>query len=160
MLRRRGLRTQARQAEDLAVVADGLLHRSPQVESAAALGGDAPIAAPQAADRSGSGAPEAAQRVALVGLGEAAHGQRFGCRRGLTGLVDVVGGGRLEAAAAVLLHAQVVGIGLADLAAQFDGAEEMRVEQRVELLMPLGRRRQRRMRGAADVVRGCADPAA
>ena len=102
---------EARQAEDLAVVADRLLHGAAQVEAGAALGRDAPVAAPQR-QALGQRALEAAQRVGLVRLGEAAHGQRLGCRRGLTGLVDVVGGGRLEAAAAVLLHAQVVGVGL------------------------------------------------
>ena len=115
------------------------------------LGRNAPVAAPQRQSL-GCGAAKAAQRVGLVHLGEAAHGQRFGCRRGLAGFVDVVGGGWFEAAAAILLDGQVIGIGLADLAAQLDGAEEMRVEQRVELVMALGRRREQRMRGAADVV--------
>ena len=78
--------------------------------------------------------------------------QGLGRRCGLAGLVDVVGGGRLEAAAAVLLHAQVVRIGLGRLAAQLDGAQEVGVEQRVELLAPLRRRRQGGMGGAADVV--------
>ena len=142
---------EARQAEDLAVVADRLLHGAAQVEPVAAPGRDAPVAAPLR-QALGQRALEAAQRVALVGGAEAARRQGLGRRGGLAGLVDVVGGGRLEAAAAVLLHAQVVRVGLGRLAAQFDGAEEVGVEQRVELLVPLRRRRQGRMRGAADVV--------
>ena len=150
---------EARQAEDLAVVADRLLHGAAQVEAGAALGRDAPIAAPLR-QAPGQCALEAAQRVGLVRGAEAARRQRLGGGGGLARLVDVVGGRRLEAAAAVLLHAQVVRVGLGHLAAQLDRAQEVGVEQRVELLVPLGRRRQGRMGGAADVVRGCADPAA
>jgi hypothetical protein len=51
----------------------------------------------------------------------------------------------------VLLHAHVVGIGLSRLAPQLDRAQEVGVEQGLELLTPLRRGRQSAMRGAADV---------
>ena len=115
------------------------------------LARDAPVAAPLR-QALGQSALKAAQRVGLVGGRETARGEGLGRRRGLARLVDVVGGRRLEAAAAVLLHPQLVRIGLADLAGKLDRTQEVRIEQRVELLAPLRRRRQSRMRGAADVV--------
>ena len=121
----------------IAVVADGFSHRPPQVEAGAAPGGAAPIAA-ALWQTLGQRTLEALQRVDLIGGPEAAQRQGLGRRCGLTGLVDVVGGGRLEPARAVLLHTQVLRIGLSRRAAQLDGAQEMGVEQRVEFLRRSG----------------------
>ena len=101
------LAAQTRQTEDLAVVADGLLHRPPQIEAGAAPGGDAPVAAPLR-QAPGQRALETPQRVGFVGRREAARREGLCRGGGLARLVDLVGGRRLEAAAPVLLHAKVV----------------------------------------------------
>ena len=145
------LASQARQAKDLAVVADHLLHRPPQIEPGPTPGPEAPISAPLR-QMLGQSALKAPQRSRTRLRARNGAGEGLGRRRGLASLVDLVGGRRLEAAAAVLLHPQLLRFGLGGLAGELDRAQKVRIEQRVELLAPFRRRRQRRMRGAADVV--------
>jgi hypothetical protein len=88
----------------------------------------------------------------IVALGaEMADGQGLHGGRILSGLVDFIGEQGLEPAKAVLLHAQGLVVRLAEGVAFRHLAEEMRAEQRVERRAALRRRRQRRMRGAANV---------
>jgi hypothetical protein len=141
---------QTAQRHYIAVMAHRLAQRAPRVEIIPAPRPHAAIAGP-AWQPGGRRTGEAAQQFGVALRPEAPHRQRLGAGRLLSGFVHFVREQRLGTAAAVLLHAHGFVVRLAGCFAFLQFAEKMSIEQRVEGGAALGRRRERRMLGAADV---------
>src|SRR6202020_2836311 len=98
---------EAREFYDLAVVASRFTQSPAQVDNGAAPRARTPVAQPLRQPSRGL-ASQTAQRFARIGWAKAPFDERFGARRGLTGLVRFFGGDRLVDAPPVFLGAEDV----------------------------------------------------
>ncbi len=141
---------EAREAQNLAVVARRVAQGAPEIDDPAAAGACATVAA-SARQARGRLALESAQRIVAFRGAEAALDKRLGAGRRLARFVGFVPERRLVVAALLLLDANALLIAFVVAA---DGllAKEMNGEEAVEGAMALGRRRERREAGLADVL--------
>ena len=141
---------EAGQADDVAVVPHGLAQHPAQVEASAPPRSGAAITSASGEAR-GRGAGEAAQRLPVVVRSEAPQRQGFRRGRGLPRLVDLVREERLLVSPALVANLDGIVLQAGDVRSDPLRAEEVDVEQSVEIAAALRRRGEGGVGGAPDV---------